>query len=140
MSDNPSCRPTRPPPSYLARAMPTCAATRRTPNPLVLGALAAAPILLSHAASFFHRLLDGDEAIYGSIAALMNGGAPLYAQGGVDNKPPGIFWVYAATFRVFGTYQMTAVHVVALLVVAATCLLIFMARRHLAGTRSGLLA
>src|SRR5260370_1995142 len=99
--------------------MSTSAAIRRTPNPLVLGALAAAPILLSHAPSFFHRLLDGDEAIYGSIAALMNGGAPLYAQGGVDNKPPGIFWVYAATFRAFGTYQIAAVHVGALLVARA---------------------
>jgi hypothetical protein len=85
--------------------MATSAATRRIPNPLVLGALATAPILLTHAASFFHRLLDGDEAIYGSIAALMNGGAPLYGQGGVDNKPPGILWVYAATFRVFGSWR-----------------------------------
>src|SRR5260370_36998483 len=70
----------------------------------------------------------------------MTGGEPLYGEGGVDNSPPGIFWVYAATFRVFGTYQMTAVHVVALLVVAATCLLIFMAGRQLAGTRAGVLA
>jgi len=120
--------------------MSTSAATRRTPNPLVLGALAATPILLSHAPSFFHRLLDGDEAIYASIAALMNGGAPLYAEGGVDNKPPGILWVYAVIFRVFGPYQMTAIHVVALLVVAATCLLIFMAGRQLAGARAGVLA
>ncbi len=120
--------------------MGTSAVIHRTPNPLVVGALAAAPILLSHAPSFFHRLLDGDEAIYGSIAALMNGGAPLYAEGGVDNKPPGILWLYAATFRVFGTYQMTAVHVVALLVVAATCFLIFIAGRQLAGARAGVLA
>src|SRR5713226_6551396 len=70
----------------------------------------------------------------------MNGGAPLYAEGGVDNKPPGIFWVYSATFRVFGMYQMTAVHVVALLVVATTCVLIFLAGRQLAGTRAGVLA
>src|SRR5216683_4187411 len=120
--------------------MSTPAATRRTPNPLVLGAIAAAPILLAHMPSFFHRLLDGDEAIYASIAALMNGGAPLYVEGGVDNKPPGILWVYAATFRVFGTYQMTAVHMVALLVVAATCFLIFLAGRRLAGARAGVLA
>src|SRR6266851_2546366 len=120
--------------------MSTPAATRRTPNPLVLGAIAAAPILLAHMPSFFHRLLDGDEAIYASIAALMNGGAPLYVEGGVDNKPPGILWVYAATFRVFGTYQMTAVHMVALLVVAATCVLIFLAGRRLAGARAGVLA
>src|ERR1700694_544826 len=80
--------------------MPTFAVTRRTPNPLVLGALAAAPILLAHAPSFFHRLLDGDEAIYGSIAALMNGGAPLYAEGrGVHPQDPGRLVVDPA-FRV----------------------------------------
>jgi len=54
------------------------------------------------------RLLDGDEAVYGSIAALVNQGGALYGDGGVDNKPPGIFWTYAATFDLFGTYQMTA--------------------------------
>src|SRR5229473_3967651 len=120
--------------------MSTPAVTLRTPNPLLIGALAAAPILLAHVPSFFHRLLDGDEAIYASIAALMNGGAPLYAEGGVDNKPPGIFWVYATTFRVFGTYQMTAVHAVTLVVIAATCVLIFLIGRQLAGARAGVLA
>src|SRR5260370_19847969 len=120
--------------------MSTPAVTRRTPNPLAMGAIATAPILLAHVPSFFDRLLDGDEAIYASIAALMNGGAPLYAEGGVDNKPPGILWVEAASFRVFGPYQMTAVDRVALLVVAATCFLIFMAGRQLVGGRAGVLA
>src|SRR6266481_9210656 len=91
------------------------------------GAVVAALVVLAHAPSFFHRLLDGDEAIYGSIAALMNLGGRLYAEGGVDNKPPGIFWVYAVTFRLFGTYQMTAIHAIALLTIAATCVLIFVA-------------
>src|SRR6266852_7190236 len=117
--------------------MSTATITRRGLNPLVLGALVAAAIFIAHMASFFHRLLDGDEAIYGSIAALMNLGGPLYAEGGVDNKPPGIFWVYSATFRVFGTYQMTAIHVVALLAVIATALLIFMVGRHVGSTRAG---
>src|SRR5260370_26174773 len=107
--------------------MSTPAVTRRTPNPLVLGALAAAPILLAHVPSFFHRLLDGDEAIYASIAALMNGGAPLYAEGGGDNKPPGILWGYSSTFRVFGTYQMTAAPAAGLVGLAATCLLLLLA-------------
>ena len=120
--------------------MATATMTRNANNPALWVAAVAAPLLITHAPSFFHRLLDGDEAIYGSIAALMNLGDPLYAQGGVDNKPPGIFWVYAITFRVFGTYQMTAVHVVALLVIAATCFLIFLLGRHLAGTRAGILA
>ena len=87
--------------------------------------VAALVIVLAHVPSFFHRLLDGDEAIYGSIAALMNLGGRLYADGGVDNKPPGIFWVYAATFRVAGTYQMTAIHAVGLIVMLATCWLAF---------------
>jgi hypothetical protein len=104
------------------------------------GALVGLVIVLAHAPSFAHRLLDGDEAIYGSIAALMNEGGALYAGGGVDNKPPGIFWVYAATFRVAGNYQMTAVHAVGLLVMVASCVLLFAIARSQAGTRAGLLA
>jgi 4-amino-4-deoxy-L-arabinose transferase-like glycosyltransferase len=97
-------------------------------------------ITLAHAPSFFHRLDDSDEAIYSSIAALMNAGGALYSNGGVDNKPPGIFWVYAATFRIFGTYQMTAIHIVALLFIAATCLLLLLIGRRLSSSRAGLLA
>src|SRR4029077_21111152 len=103
-------------------------------------AAGAGLVTLAHAPSFFHRLDDSDEAIYSSIAALMNAGGALYSDGGVDNKPPGIFWVYAATFRLFGTYQMTAVHVVALLFIAATCWLLFMIGRRLSSSRAGLLA
>jgi len=99
--------------------------TRRVSNLAALGALVAIPVVLAHLPSFFHRLLDGDEAVYGSIAALMNLGGALYADGGVDNKPPGIFWVYSVTFRVFGMYEMTAIHTVALLAIATTCVLLF---------------
>src|SRR6266852_2285380 len=120
--------------------MATATMTRNAGKPALWVSAVAAPVLIVHAPSVFHRLLDGDEAIYGSIAALMNLGDPLYAQGGVDNKPPGIFWVYAVIFRVFGTYQMTAIHAIALLTIAATCVLIFVAGRQLAGNRVGILA
>jgi len=103
-------------------------------------AAAGGLIALAHAPSFFHRLDDSDEAIYSSIGALMNAGGALYSDGGVDNKPPGIFWVYAATFRIFGTYQMTAIHIVALLFIAATCWLLFLIGRRLSSSRAGLLA
>jgi hypothetical protein len=99
--------------------------------------LIAVTIVLAHLPSFVHRLLDGDEAIYASIAALMNTGAPLYGTGGVDNKPPGIFWIYAATFRAAGTYQMTAVHAVGLAVILATCVLLFVIGRDLGSVRAG---
>ena len=102
--------------------------------------LIAVTVLIAHLPSFLHRLLDGDEAVYGSIAALLNTGRELYGPGGVDNKPPGIFWVYAATFRAAGTYQMTAIHAVGLAVVAATCVLLFVIGRDLGGVRTGLLA
>jgi hypothetical protein len=102
--------------------------------------LIAITVAVLHMPSFFHRLLDGDEAIYGSIAALMNSGGQLYGTAGVDNKPPGIFWVYAATFQAAGTYQMTAIHLVALIVIAATCVLLFVIGRDLGGVRTGLVA
>ena len=116
------------------------ATARRAPTALLWGAAVALPIALAHAPAFFHRLLDGDEAIYGSIAALMNAGGKLYADGGVDNKPPGVFWVYAGVFQLTGTYQMTAVHLAGLLVMAATCALLFITARAMAGARAGLLA
>ena len=104
------------------------------------GGAGAAAVLLVHLPAFFHRLMDGDEAVYGSIAALMDGGGRLYAEGGVDNKPPGIYWLYASVFEVFGRYDMTAIHLVALIALAATCWLLFVIGRDLAGLRAGLLA
>jgi hypothetical protein len=103
-------------------------------------ALIALTVVIAHLPAFLHRLLDGDEAIYGSIAALMNTGGQLYGSGGVDNKPPGIFWVYAATLQAAGTYDMTAIHAVGMAVIAATCALLFVIGRDLAGPRTGLLA
>jgi 4-amino-4-deoxy-L-arabinose transferase-like glycosyltransferase len=103
-------------------------------------ALAGLAIVVAHLPSFVHRLLDGDEAIYGSIAVLMNMGGGLYAEGGVDNKPPGIFWVYALSFRLFGAYNTLAVHVVGFLVLAATCVLVFWIAREIAGARAGVIA
>jgi Dolichyl-phosphate-mannose-protein mannosyltransferase len=120
--------------------MATPAITRRPPIALAWGATVAVLVVLAHVPSFFHRLLDGDEAIYGTIAALMNAGRSLYAAGGVDNKPPGIFWLYAITFHLAGTYQMTAIHLVGLLVMVATCALLFLTARAMAGVRAGLLA
>ena len=96
--------------------------------------------MIAHLPAFVHRLLDGDEAIYGSMAVLMNMGGGLYADGGVDNKPPGIFWVYALTFRLFGAYDTAAVHAVGFVVLAATCAVIFWIARDLAGTRAGVVA
>jgi len=112
----------------------------KRPGGGVWPAAVAVVVGIAHAPEFAHRLLDGDEAIYGTIAALMNMGGDLYGVGGVDNKPPGVFWVYSLTFRIFGDYQMTAVHAVGFLAMAATCLVLFATARDLGGRRAGLLA
>src|SRR2546428_7506880 len=103
-------------------------------------AAVATVIFAVHLPSFFHRLLDGDEAIYGTVAVLMSMGGELYGSGGVDNKPPGVFWVYALTFRPFGAYDMAAVHAVGFLVMAATWCLIFLPSPRLACRHIRLLA
>lgn len=113
--------------------------TRAARVPVAAG-LVAIVIAVSHLPSFVHTLLDGDEAIYGSIASLMNLGGALYAPGGVDNKPPGIFWIYAVIFRIFGNYQMTAVHAAGFVAMAATCGAVFLIGRRVGCTRAGLLA
>src|SRR5258708_14462167 len=100
--------------------------------------LIAVTIFIAHLPSFLHRLLDGDEAVYGSIAALLNTGGELYGTGGVDNKPPGIFWVYPATFRAAGTYQMTAVHSLGLAGIPANFGLPFLGGRHPGGCPTSL--
>lgn len=100
----------------------------------------AVTVALGHVPEFMHRLLDGDEAIYGSIAVLMNLGDPLYGAGGVDNKPPGVYWLYSLVFRLFGAYQMTAIHAAGFLFMAATCVLIYLLTRDIAGRGAGLLA
>jgi hypothetical protein len=103
-------------------------------------AIGAAAVVVLHVPSFMHRLMDGDEAVYGTIAALMNQGGRLYADGGVDNKPPGVYWVYAATFEVFGRYQMTAIHAVELVVIAATCAVLVAIGWTMSCHRAGLVA
>src|SRR5207237_7675221 len=42
----------------------------------------------------------------------------------VDTKPPGIYYIYVAVFKVAGKNNLLAVHVLAILVVAATALVV----------------
>jgi hypothetical protein len=102
-------------------------------------ALSVAPVLGAQVLSLHARLLDADEATYASIAGLINAGGSLYGDGGVDNKPPVIFWIYAAVFRAAGLYNLFAVHLLKILVVLATALVVGSIARQLAGLRAGLL-
>src|SRR2546427_11576517 len=86
-----------------------------------MAVLASVAVLIVHLPAFAHRLLDGDEAVYGSIDARGNQGREVSGDGGDANQPPGIFWPYAPALDLVGAYQMTAEQLVDRVVVAATC-------------------
>lgn len=93
---------------------------KQTANPYRYWFIVGLVITIFHAPLFTKPFVDSDEAVYASIAALNNELGQLYGPGGVDNKFPGIFWIYAAVFRVFGRYSMHAVHAVTIAFVLAT--------------------
>jgi hypothetical protein len=76
-------------------------------------------------------LYNSDEGYYGIIANdTLDGG--MFYRTAVDTKPPGIYYVYVAVFKLAGKNNLLAVHVLAIFVVIATALVI---RRT--GTRVG---
>ena len=68
-------------------------------------------------------MYESDEGYYGTIANDILDGGAVY-QTAVDTKPPGMYYIYAAVFKVAGKNNLLAVHVLAILVVAATALVV----------------
>ena len=94
---------------------------------------------LLRTAYFLHTLQDIDEGSHAAVAAtLMNGGLPYL--NAVNNKPPGIFFVYKITFSLFGRYNMTAVHLVAFIWTLATGIVLSILARNLGGRSAALCA
>src|SRR4029077_13875458 len=63
-------------------------------------------------------LYNSDEGYYGTIANDILDGGAVYRTA-VDTKPPGMYYIYAGVFRVAGRNNLLAVHVLAIVVVAA---------------------
>src|SRR6266513_3774847 len=68
-------------------------------------------------------LYNGDEGYYGIIASDTLDGGRVY-QTAVDPSPPCIYYIYLAVFKVAGKNNFLAVHVLAIVVVAATALVV----------------
>jgi len=68
-------------------------------------------------------LYNSDEGYYGIIANDTLDGGTFYRTA-VDTKPPGIYYIYVAVFKVAGKNNLLAVHVLAILVVAGTALIV----------------
>ncbi|HVT07329.1 MAG TPA: glycosyltransferase family 39 protein [Polyangia bacterium] len=112
---------------------------RRAPSRVApLLALAIVTVIL-RAPSFVYAIMDIDEGSYAAIACrMLNGGLPY--RDGVENKFPAIFYVYTAVFRVFGRYDMRAVHVAAAAAAFCTALAVGRIAATLSHRRAGWLA
>jgi hypothetical protein len=68
-------------------------------------------------------MYNADEGYYGIIANDTLDGGTFYRTA-VDTKPPGIYYIYLAVFKVAGRNNLLAVHVLAIFVVAGTALVL----------------
>ena len=80
-------------------------------------------VVILRSPSLLPSLYNGDEGYYGIIANDTLDGGTFY-QTAVDTKPPGIYYIYVAVFKVAGKNNLLAVHVLAILVVAATAMVV----------------
>jgi 4-amino-4-deoxy-L-arabinose transferase-like glycosyltransferase len=96
-------------------------------------ALAAVTAVL-RAPSFVYPIMDIDEGSLAAIACrMLTGGLPY--RDGVENKFPAIFYLYTLVFRLFGRYDMRAVHAFAALAAFGTALAAGAIAAHLARAR-----
>jgi len=109
--------------------------TRSAASLLTLLALLAATFVLRFPALISHPF-NIDESYYSAGAAELVAGGTFF-RNVVDHKPPGIYLIYALIYRVAGVFNLTAVHVVLVLVAAATAYLVGLAAQEFFGTRAG---
>ncbi|MEW6534074.1 MAG: hypothetical protein AB1454_00465 [Candidatus Auribacterota bacterium] len=80
-----------------------------------------------------------DEALYAEIAnVILDGGIPY--RDAWEQKPPGIYYLYAMVFALFGRNNLIAVHWTALAAICGTIIGIFLIGKRLRGTVTGLIA
>lgn len=89
-----------------------------------------------HAPSWFRPFMDIDESSYAGIACRLLEGGTVYRDG-VDNKVPGVFYLYKAVFAVAGRYNMVAIHLAVTLAAIATALVLRAIAARYAGPRAG---
>src|ERR1044072_393258 len=93
-------------------------------------------VLILRLPTLFRSLYNPDEGYYGTIANDMLAGGAVYHTA-VDTKPPGMYYIYAAVFRVAGRNNLFAVHLLAIFVVAATALVLRQIGARVAGGGGG---
>ena len=80
-------------------------------------------VVILRSPTLLPEMYNSDEGYYGIIANDTVDGGTFYRTA-VDTKPPGIYYVYVAVFKLAGKNNLLAVHILAILVVAATALVV----------------
>jgi 4-amino-4-deoxy-L-arabinose transferase-like glycosyltransferase len=93
-------------------------------------------VVVLRAPTLLPSMYLGDEGYYGTIANDILDGGKVYHTA-VDTKPPGMYYIYAGVFRVAGRNNLLAVHLLAILVVAATALVVWRIGARVFDERAG---
>jgi len=123
------------------RAPPRIVASRPPRDAAVFAAFAALTFVLAFALrypSLYEPRWYGDEGIFAAVAENVRSGRTLYAQAW-DNKPPLVFYTYAAIQQSFGS-SVFALHAVTTAVVLTTQALVVACALALYGPRRALVA
>jgi hypothetical protein len=100
--------------------------------------LLVAVTLVLHTPGFVVRLVNSDEASLATMGGVLERGGRLYHQV-ADRKPPVVPYVYAAVFRLTGSTDLRPVRLVAVLVLAATAVMLATeARRRYGSERAAI--
>ncbi|MGL4370833.1 MAG: ArnT family glycosyltransferase [Spirochaetota bacterium] len=89
-------------------------------------------IFLLRISGLYQGVLDIDETVFAEFANKLLGGALPYS-GVFDNKPPAVYYFFAAVFSVAGLSNLSAVHAVTMLIVFLTAVLVYFAARRSGG-------
>jgi 4-amino-4-deoxy-L-arabinose transferase-like glycosyltransferase len=109
--------------------------TRSAASLLTLLALLAATCVLRFPALVSHPF-NIDESYYSAGAAELVAGGTFF-RNVVDHKPPGIYLIYAAIYRLAGVFNLAAVHVVLVVVAALTAYFVGLVAQEFFGARAG---
>jgi 4-amino-4-deoxy-L-arabinose transferase-like glycosyltransferase len=80
-------------------------------------------VVILRSPTLLPSMYTGDEGYYGAGANEILDGGTVYRTA-VDTKPPGMYYIYAGVFQVAGRNNLLTVHILAILVVAATALVV----------------
>jgi 4-amino-4-deoxy-L-arabinose transferase-like glycosyltransferase len=80
-------------------------------------------VVILRSPTLLPSMYNSDEGYYGIIANDTLDGGTVYRTA-VDTKPPGLYYVYIAVFKLAGRNNLLAVHVLAIFVVVATALVL----------------